>query len=484
MQSFDWSKAPQPSDHIISARACTSIASYVWAMNSLLQPQKSQEITRNEEEEAAAAAAAAEKEEEEEEEEEEEDQRKENQENIERRGVQDQELAIAPQLELPQEEEDQRKEKQENIERREGQDQELNVAPRLDPPQEEEERARCEWDFHLSAVVSTAAASSSDTLGVIEFDSPGALIATGGIARKIRIYSLSSLVSQESDQTTTAFSEHSSACSYYICTPAKLSSLRWRPGSGSRVIGSGDYDGVITEYDLERRVPVFERDEHGGRRVWSVDYSSSGPAVGASGSDDGTMQLWDPRCSDSGGCLSTVRPGEVGRSTAVCSVEFSPFDSTTVAVGCADRRAYTYDLRNMSGPVRVFDGHAKAVTYAKFLGAQALVSASIDSCLKLWNVADACVVRTYRGHVNARNFVGLSVWRDGGLIACGSESDQVFVYDAKWGEPIWAHRFERGFVSSVCWRQAGSDRCTLVAGGSDGVLQLFVGTRKASSSRG
>ncbi|XP_056160079.1 WD repeat-containing protein RUP2 [Syzygium oleosum] len=471
MQSFDWSKAPQPSNHIVSTTTCTSIASFVWAMNNLLQPQKSQEITRNEEEAAAAAEQG---------EAEEEDQRKESQENIERRGCRDRELAITPQFELPQEDGDQRKENQENIERGGGQDQELNIAPRLEPPQEEE-RARCEWDFHLSAVVSSAAASSSDTLGVIEIDPPGALIATGGIARKIRIYSLSSLVPQESDLTTTAFSEHSSACSYYICTPAKLSSLRWRPGSGGRVVGSGDYDGVVTEYDLERQVPVFERDEHGGRRVWSVDYSSSGPAVGASGSDDGTMQLWDPRCGDGGRCLSMVRPGEAGRSTAVCSVEFSRFDGVTLAVGCADRRAYTYDLRNMSGPVRFFDGHAKTVTYAKFLGLHAMVSASIDGCLKLWSVADTCAVRTYRGHVNTRSFVGLSVWPDGGLIACGSESDRVFVYDARWGEPIWAHRFESGFVSSVCWKQAGSDRCTLVAGGSDGVLQLFVGARKSSS---
>ncbi|XP_030536702.1 WD repeat-containing protein RUP2 [Rhodamnia argentea] len=410
-------------------------------MNNFLPPQKSQQFTTRNEEAAAAAAQ----------DEEEEDRRKENQENIESRG---------------------------------GQDRTLDVAPRPEPPREEEGRARCEWDFHLHTVISSsdaASSSASDTLGVIEFDPPGALIATGGIARKIRIYGLSSLVPQEIDPPTIAFLEHSSACSYYICTPAKLSSLRWRPGSGSRVIGSGDYDGVVTEYDLERQVPVFERDEHGGRRIWSVDYSSWGMAVGASGSDDGTMQLWDPRCGDGGRCLSMVRPGEAGRSTAVCSVEFSPFDSATVAVGCADWRAYTYDLRNMSGPVRVFDGHAKTVTYTKFLSAHAMVSASIDGCLKQWSVADACAVRTYRGHVNTRSFVGLSVCRDGGLIACGSESDQVFVYDARWGEPIWAHRFEGGFVSSVCWRQAGSDRCTLVAGGSDGALQLFVGMKKSSS---
>jgi hypothetical protein len=34
-----------------------------------------------------------------------------------------------------------------------------------------------------------------------------------------------------------------------------------------------------------------------------------------------------------------------------------------------------------------------------------------------------CVVRTFSGHVNERNFVGLSACGD--LIACGSESNEV-----------------------------------------------------------
>ncbi|THU44293.1 hypothetical protein C4D60_Mb02t05890 [Musa balbisiana] len=53
---------------------------------------------------------------------------------------------------------------------------------------------------------------------------------------------------------------HSTACDFYICTPVKLGSLRWLPASGGRVLGSGDYDGVVTEYDVQRRVAVFERD--------------------------------------------------------------------------------------------------------------------------------------------------------------------------------------------------------------------------------
>ncbi|KAJ6676121.1 WD REPEAT-CONTAINING PROTEIN RUP1 [Salix viminalis] len=353
---------------------------------------------------------------------------------------------------------------------------------------EEEEKARCEWDFSLSTIVSSrnnSTASISDALGVIEFDQTNSIVATGGIARKIRIYTLESLLPHEStsqDVHHTVCLDHARAGDYYICTPAKLSSLRWKPGSDGRVLGSGDYDGVVMEYDLERRVPIFERDEHGGRRVWSVDYSHCDPAMGASGSDDGTMQMWDTR-SESGECVATVQPSV--RRSAVCCVEFNPFGGPIVAIGCADRKVYGYDLRMMADPLFVLDGHRKTVTYIKFLDNVTLVSASIDGCLKLWNSDSSNVTRTYHGHVNNRSFVGLSVWRDGGLFGCGSENNKVFVYDKRWSEPVWVHESSStgrdGFVSSVCWRQAGEDQCTLVAGGSDGILQVFQGKRKSQT---
>ncbi|XP_022735521.1 WD repeat-containing protein RUP2 [Durio zibethinus] len=356
--------------------------------------------------------------------------------------------------------------------------------------QEEKPATRCEWDFSLSTVVSSSAnAAVSDTLGVIEFDPSNAVVATGGIARKIRIYTLNSLLPQDTIQFPgeqhVAFLDHVKACNYYVCTPAKLSSLRWKPGSGGRLLGSGDYDGVVMEYDLERKLPIFERDEHGGRRVWSVDYSHWNPLVGASGSDDGTIQMWDPRCAEGGGSVAKVQP-TMARSS-VCCVEFDPFGDALIAAGCADRKAYTYDVRKMVDPVHVFDGHAKTVTYVRFLDAETMVSAGTDGCLKLWNISDSRLIRTYRGHVNSRSFVGLSVWRHGGLLGCGSENNQVFVYDKRWGEPIWVHGFDpmarsgcdHGFVSSVCWRQVHEDKCTLLAGGSNGVLQVFVGRRKS-----
>lgn len=345
-------------------------------------------------------------------------------------------------------------------------------------------KPRSEWDFNLSTLVSSTSVAASDTLGVTEFDPSDTLLATGGIARRIRIYNFTSLLPHGQTPPNVTFLDHATACDYYICTPAKLSSLRWKPGSSGRILGSADYDGVVMEYDLEKRTPVFERDEHGGRRVWSMDYSHLDPVVGASGSDDGTMQMWDPRC-EVGNCVAKVTPS-MSRSP-VCCVEFNPFGGSSVVVGCADRRVYGYDVRMMLDPVMVLEGHQKTVTYGRYLDHRTLVTSGTDGCLKMWDTDEQRLVRTFRGHINRMRFIGLSVRRSGGLISCGSESNEVFVYDTRWGEPIWVHGFEPvgrdggGFVSSVGWRQVGEDECTLVAGGSDGALHVFVGKRKPFS---
>lgn len=324
----------------------------------------------------------------------------------------------------------------------------------------EAELARCEWDFDICTVMSPPTREVSDVLGAIEIDPSNRLLATGGIARKLRIYTIAPIPASM-DQ-----------CDFYICTPAKLSSLSWR---GSAAVGAGDYDGVVTEYDLERRVAVFERDEHGGRRVWSVDYSASGE-LAASGSDDGTAHVWDTR--------SAAFVGSVNACAAVCSVQFDKLQGFHIGLGCADKCGYVYDLRSLSRPVSVFSGHRKTVTYVRFACGGRVVTSSVDGCHRLWE-ADGTGVREYRGHRNARSFVGMAVCNGGGLIGCGSESNEVFVYDLRWGDPIWVQEIgsvdggdQRGFVSAVCWREVSEDECALVAGGSNGVVNIFAGRRK------
>ena len=49
-----------------------------------------------------------------------------------------------------------------------------------------------------------------------------------------------------------------------------------------------------------------------------------------------------------------------------------------------------------------------------------MVHRSTDSELKLWNIKEGQVLRTYRGHTNEKNFVGLTVYND--FISCGELS--------------------------------------------------------------
>uniref|UniRef100_A0A0E0JUM3 Uncharacterized protein n=1 Tax=Oryza punctata TaxID=4537 RepID=A0A0E0JUM3_ORYPU len=344
---------------------------------------------------------------------------------------------------------------------------------------------RCEWEFRLAATVpSPALAGASDAIGSLDFDPTGRHLATGGIARKIRIYRVA---------------EPSSPAGC-ICVPAKLSSVRWRPGGGEAVahVGCGDYDGVVTEYDVERGVPVWERDEHEGRRVWALDYARGGAAMVASGSDDRTAHVWDPRAPAGAAGWATARAGG-----AVLCVEFDPAGGPQLAVGSADRRAVVHDVRALGrGAVASMEGHGRAVTYVRWAApapARRMVTSAADGTHRLWALptqaaaaeTPAREVRSYSGHVSARSFVGMGVWRGAGLIASGSESGHVFVYDLRWSKPIWVHPFSDAdaFVSAVAWRQVvgdsdGAGDGQLVAGGSDGVLKLFTTHRRLTSDVG
>lgn len=46
-----------------------------------------------------------------------------------------------------------------------------------------------------------------------------------------------------------------------------------------------------------------------------------------------------------------------------------------------------------------------------------IVSRSTDSQLKLWNVGKPHCLRSFKGHINEKNFVGLA--SNGDYIACG-----------------------------------------------------------------
>lgn len=218
---------------------------------------------------------------------------------------------------------------------------------------------------------------------------------------------------------------------------------------------------------------------------------------------------------------------------------------------------YVYDLRRADHALWVLSGHDRAASYVRFLSRSRLVSASVDSSLAAWDLpgvvhdaagaaaaaagssgdempADMCRCnpggpclhddpeplaaglgapavrpwRHFRGHRNCKNFVGLSVRPEGGLLACGSEGPEAFAYQLAWEAPLarcalapageraaagvepapgtWAAGGGSGgalspalspFVSAVCWQPAaaGAPGGTplLAAAMSDGELRVL-----------
>ena len=123
--------------------------------------------------------------------------------------------------------------------------------------------------------------------------------------------------------------------------------------------------------------------------------------------------------------------------------------------------------------VQVLKGHDRPLSFARFMGRNRLVTASVDSSLALWNLDQGAgrLFRRYEGHMNQKNFVGLSVCPETELMATGSECGQAVAYHRAWSRPVAAH--------DVCCK-AGSSASTQEDGLKlQGLSQTGEAVRKA-----
>jgi E3 ubiquitin-protein ligase RFWD2 len=133
----------------------------------------------------------------------------------------------------------------------------------------------------------------------------------------------------------------------------------------------------------------------------------------------------------------------------------------------------------------VFKGHKKAVSYVKFSSNNEFVSASTDSTLKSWKLNEGQCIKSYTGHINEKNFVGLET-HNGYIVSgkCaknnsktknqtilfnkGSENNNVYLYYNELTKPLLNYKFDENtvpyaekfnkrdesasdFVSALCW---------------------------------
>ncbi|XP_009385536.1 E3 ubiquitin-protein ligase COP1 isoform X4 [Musa acuminata AAA Group] len=303
---------------------------------------------------------------------------------------------------------------------------------------------------------------SANIVSSIEFDCDDEYFATAGVSKRIKVFEFSTVLNQPSEVNCPVVE---------LATRSKLSCLSWNKYS-KNVIASSDYEGIVTVWDVTTRQSIMEYEEH-EKRAWSVDFSRTEPSMLVSGSDDCKVKVWSTKQE-----ASVIN---IDMKANICCVKYNPGSSVHVAVGSADHKIHYFDLRNTSSPLCVFKGHWKAVSYVKFLSTNELASASTDSTLRLWDVNGTCPVRTFVGHTNEKNFVGLTVNNE--YIACGSETNEVCVYHKAILTPAARHKFgswdlddaedDAGlyFISAVCWK---SDSPTMLAANSQGTIKVLV----------
>ncbi|KAL9244295.1 hypothetical protein vseg_018087 [Gypsophila vaccaria] len=303
---------------------------------------------------------------------------------------------------------------------------------------------------------------SSNFVSSIEFDCDDELFATAGVSKRIKVFDFSSVVNDPSDAHCPVV-EMSTLC--------KLSCLSWNKFTKNQ-LASSDYEGTVTVWDVTTRQSVMEYEEH-EKLAWSVDFCRTEPSMLVSGSDDCKVKVW---CTRQEASVLNIK-----MKANVCSVKYNPGSSYHVAVGSADHQIHYYDLRNISQPLHVFSGHKKTVSYVKFLSTTELASASTDSTLRLWDVKNNVPVRTFKGHTNEKNFVGLTANSE--YISCGSETNEVCIYHKEICRPVTWHKFGSPntedadedaasyFISAVCLK---SDSNTLLTANSQGTIKVLT----------
>lgn len=305
--------------------------------------------------------------------------------------------------------------------------------------------------------------NSSTIVSTIVFDKDNEYFAIGGVTKRIKVFDYLAVVQDTVDL-------------HYPCieilSSSKISCIAWNHYH-KNILASSDYEGAINIWDVQTamRSKCFHEHE---KRCWSVDFNEVDTKLVASGSDDARVKLWSINVDHS---IATLEA-----KANVCCVKFNPKSSCHLAFGSADHDVHYYDLRHMSKALYTFKGHRKAVSYVKFLNTEEIVSASTDSQLKLWNFNDPLYCnRTFTGHVNEKNFVGLAT--DGDYIACGSEDNALYIYYKGLSKPLFNYKIEseknaepdrlndiNDFVSAVCWRK----ECNVVlVANSKGVIKVL-----------
>ncbi len=193
--------------------------------------------------------------------------------------------------------------------------------------------------------------------------------------------------------------------------------------------------------------------------VWGVAWSPDGSQF-ATGSEDGTVRVWD---AATGAELATL----AGPGGEIYGVAWSP-DGSLIAAGAADTIVWVWDAATGEVVARL-EGHADVVrSVAWSPDGSRLASGSADGVVRTWIAETWAAENTLSGHTAAINSVAWSP--DGAELASGADDMTVRVWDAATGAALATFEGHTDRVWSVAWSPDGA---RLASGSQDGVVIIW-----------
>ena len=193
--------------------------------------------------------------------------------------------------------------------------------------------------------------------------------------------------------------------------------------------------------------------------VTAVAFSPDGHRI-ASGSDDGTVRLWDATAGQ------TVQIIEVHKGGVRC-VAFSP-DGNRIASGGDDGKLRLWDAAT-GQPLRTTEGHEGGVRSVAFSpDGRHIASGGHDGALRLWDASTGQPLRTMEGNKGWVSCVAFSP--DGRYITSGGGDGTLRLWDTATGQPLWTLEGHKGGGYCVAFSPDGRH---IASGGHDSALRLW-----------